>query len=218
MTVAPAPPGPRVPEKKSPGVWRRLGRLHYWITILAGVWTLVLILRRAPTPQIAVSPQAARSAEGKLQELTAPPPASAAGEAQKIALTEEELNSYLASHLDLNAGGDASGSDPSIEKLKSSVRDVKVSLEGDRARAYVVFNLAGKDLTLQLEGRLHVVGGYLRFEPTSGSLGDFNLPQTALDTAVGRLFDSPENRKQFRVPQGIRDIRVENGQLVIERQ
>jgi hypothetical protein len=218
MTFAPTHPGPPATEKKPPSVWRRIWRLLYWMSILAAVWTLVLVLRPAPAPQIAVNPQAAHSAEEKLQGLAALPSRSVAGETPKITLTEEELNSYLSSHLALSPGGDDSASEPSIEKLKSSVRDVKVSLEGDRARAFVVFHLAGKDMTLQLEGRLRVTDGYLRFEPTSGKLGDFDLPQTALDTAVERLFDSPENRDQFRVPPGIRDIRVENGQLVIERQ
>ena len=31
----------------------------------------------------------------------------------------------------------------------------------------------------------------------------------------GSSFDSPENREQFRIPPHIRDIRVENGTLVV---
>jgi hypothetical protein len=186
-----------------------------------GIWTLVLMLRRAPVPRVQVSPQAARSAEEKLQTLALPPSAASAAPAGTVTLTEEELNSYLAQHLTLDpgaAGADASAGNPSLDQVKSSVRGVKVTLEGDRARAYVVFNMAGKDLTLQLEGRLHVADGYLRFQPTAGSLGDFTLPQSALDAAVSQLFGSHENREKFRVPPDIRDIRVENGQLVIERQ
>ncbi|HKO04420.1 MAG TPA: hypothetical protein VJW51_06710 [Candidatus Acidoferrales bacterium] len=114
--------------------------------------------------------------------------------------------------------GGAPGAEPGVEQVKSSVRDVKVTLQGDRARVFAVFNLAGKDLTLKLEGRLHVVDGYLRFEPTAGNLGDFSLPQSALAAAVSRLMDSPENHESFRVPPGVRDIRVQDGELVIDRQ
>jgi len=175
------------------------------------------MLRRAPEPQVSVSPEAARSAENKLAALAVPPaPSLAPGEPQRIVLTEQELNSYLAAHLALQGG--APGAEPVAGQARSSVRDVKVTLAGDRARVFAVFNLAGKDLTLELEGRLHVLDGYLRFEPTGGNLGDLSLPQSALAAAVSRLFDNPVNRENFRMPPEIRDIRVENGELVIERQ
>jgi len=221
MSATPSPSGNPNPFPAAPkppaSIWRKAWRVFYWLSIFAGAWTLVLMLRRAPAPQVSVSPQAAHSAENKLAALAAPPaPSLTPSEPQRIALTEEELNSYLAVHLALQGG--APGAEPTVEQVHSSVRDVKVTLEGDRARVFAVFNLAGKDLTLELEGRLHVVQGYLRFEPTGGNLGDLSLPQSALDAAVSRLVDNPQNRESFRVPPGIRDIRVENGELVIERQ
>ena len=174
------------------------------------------MLRRAPAPQVTVSPQAAQSAQRKLESLVVPPSLSRApNESRRIELSEEELNSYLAAHLAL---GGAEGEEPTVEQLRSSVHDVKVTLQGDQVGVFAVYSLAGKDLTLQMEGRLHVVNGYLRFEPTGGNLGDLALPQSALSAAVSRLFENPENREKFRVPPEIRDVRVENGALVIERQ
>jgi hypothetical protein len=99
-----------------------------------------------------------------------------------------------------------------------SVRDLKVTLSGDRARFFGLFSVAGKDMTLAMEGRLHVVDGYVRFEPTGGSLGDLALPQSALEAVISRIMNSPETRESFRMPASIRDVRVENGELVIERQ
>ena len=106
--------------------------------------------------------------------------------------------------------------DPTIEEVQSSVRDVKIALADDRVQAYVLFDFHGKDLSLILEGRLHVENGYLRFEPTSGKLGSLPLPQSTLESAVGRLFDAPENREKMRVPPEIKDIRIENGELLVE--
>jgi hypothetical protein len=106
--------------------------------------------------------------------------------------------------------------DPTIEEVQSSVRDVKIALADDRVQAYVLFDFHGKDLSLILEGRLHVQNGYLRFEPTGGKLGSLPLPQSTLESAVGRLFDAPENREKMRVPPEMRDIRIENGELVVE--
>jgi hypothetical protein len=94
------------------------------------------------------------------------------------------------------------------------VRDVKVELIEDRVRAYVVFDFHGKDLTLQLEGRLASDNGYLRFVPVSGQLGSLPIPQSALETAVQRMMESPENREKLRLPPEITDLRIENGELL----
>jgi hypothetical protein len=213
----PAASFPPAAPKPRPSVWRQIWRVIYWASIVGGAWGIVLMLRRAPAPQVTVSPEAARSAETKLAALAAPSaPSLTPNEPQKIALTEEELNSFLNTRLALAGGG--AGTEPSLAQVKGSVRDVKVTLVGDRVRAFVLFNLAGKDLTLQLEGRLHVVDGYLRFEPTEGSLGDLSVPGSALDAALARVFSDPQTRESLRMPRDVRDIRVENGELVIERQ
>jgi len=200
-------------SKPPAGLARRIWRVIYWGTILAGAWGIILMLRRAPAPQVTTSSEAALSAGQKLSALAAPPALHLSpGEPQRIELTEEEVNSFLAERL-LEAG-----TQPPLGQGIGSVRDVKVTFFGDRARIYALFNLAGKDLSLAMEGRLRVAGGYLRFEPTGGSLGDLALPPSALDAFMSRLFDSPEAREAFRMPPSIRDVRVENGELVIERQ
>jgi hypothetical protein len=88
-------------------------------------------------------------------------------------------------------------------------------MEDDHLQAYVVFNLHGVDLSLDLEGQLRAENGYFRFEPTGGKLGSLPIPQSTLETAVKRLLDSPENKEKLRLPDNVRDIRVENGELVV---
>ena len=209
--AGPAAAAPKLP----PGIGRQIWRVIYWGSILIGLWWLILMLRRAPAPPVTRSAEAARSAQQKLDTLAAAPPSLTSGGHVRIVLTEEELNSLLAARLGIRSGPE---DEPSVEQLKSSVRNVQVSLTADRAQAYVLFNLAGKDLTILLEGHLHVAGGYLRFQPTGGSLGELALPQSALDAAVARIYSDPEKRESFRVPPEIRDIYVENGALGIERQ
>jgi hypothetical protein len=46
-------------------------------------------------------------------------------------------------------------------------------------------------------------------------LGSLPIPQAIVERAVSSLFDSPENRDRLRLPPGIRDLRVENGELVL---
>jgi hypothetical protein len=101
-----------------------------------------------------------------------------------------------------------------IDQVRSAVKDVKVELIEDRARAYVVFDFHGKDMTLQLEGRLRAEDGYLRFEPVAGQLGSLPIPQSTLEAAVRRLMESPENREKLKLPDGMSSLKIENGEVV----
>ncbi len=98
--------------------------------------------------------------------------------------------------------------------MRSNVRDVKVQLIEDRVKAYVVFDVHGKDMTLQLEGRLGTQNGYLRFDPVSGQIGSLPIPQSTLQSVMQRLMDSPENREKLKLPSDISNLRIENGEVV----
>ena len=95
------------------------------------------------------------------------------------------------------------------------MRDVKVELIDDRVRAYVLFDFHGKDLSLELEGRLGAANGYLQFEPLAGQLGSLPIPHSTLQAAVQRLMDSPENREKLKLPSEISDLRIEKGEIVV---
>ena len=210
--------------KTSP--WKRIFRIVRWSTYAFALITLILLFHKAPPPLVETSPQAAARVEEKFEQVEK---AVASGQAATLRLDETELNSYLASHLDLEgnttpnaapAGRTQStpnGTTPApheVEQMRSNVRDVKVQLIEDRVKAYVVFDVHGKDMTLQLEGRLGTQNGYLRFEPISGQIGSLPIPQSTLERAVRRLMDSPENRDKLKLPADIADLRIENGEVV----
>jgi len=224
----PAPAGPlAVAKPVSPWVWAF--RCLRWSTYLAALIALILLLHKAAPPRVEVSPQAAARAEEKVEQVQQ---TASRGEPATLRLDESELNSYLASHLNLAttvnadptsapvtpAAASPSASDSvsnaDIEQARSSVRDVKVQMDGDRVRAYVVFDVHGKDMTLELVGRLGSSDGFLRFEPVSGKLGSLPIPQSTLESAVQRLMDSPENRERLRLPADMREMHIENGELV----
>ena len=211
------------PSRGKPALsWaRRVYRITTWASLAILVVAVLMILRKSSAPQIPANPQAARRVEEKL---AASETSAAAGQSQPLRLDQDEVNAFLSSNLALQppAGrtspaqrAGAAPADPSLEEVQSSVKDVKVTMEEDRVQGYVVFNLHGVDLSLDLEGRLHAEDGYLRFEPTGGKLGSLPIPQSTLETAVKRLLDSPENKEKLRLPDNVRDIRVENGELVI---
>ena len=81
-------------------------------------------------------------------------------------------------------------------------------------KAYIVFDVHGKDLTLQLAGKLGASDGYLKFAPVSGQIGSLPIPQSALESAVRQLMESRENREKLKLPSDVSDMHIENGELV----
>jgi hypothetical protein len=195
-------------------LWRWAFRIVRWSTYAAAAITLILVLHKKPAPHIETSALAATRAEEKIERVQQ---RVGSGEQATLRMDESELNSYLATHLELRGSGNTgeAGEEPDGEAVRSSVRDVKVELVGDHVKAYVVFDLHGKDVSLELEGKLGVSGGYLRFEPTSGAIGAFPLPHSALNNAMRHVMDSPENREKLRLPVGVSDLRIENGEIVL---
>jgi hypothetical protein len=199
---------------------RLIFRIFRWAILAVALVAILLILRTPPLPPIVVTPETSARANAKVQEFRE---ALQGGRAPALKLENSELNSWLNSNLALRpttppAGSPSATSDagvPSIEEAQSNVKDVKIELLEDSLRAYVLFDFHGKDLSLQLEGKLLVQNGYIRLIPTGGKLGSLPLLQTTLESATRQLFESPENRGKFRLPPDIRDIRIENGSLVV---
>jgi hypothetical protein len=215
-------PEPVSASSKPISAWVWAFRCLRWSTYLAALITLILILHKTAPPVVQSSPQAAARAEEKLEQVQQ---SAAKGEPAAVRLDETELNSILASRLAQAQSPEASASTaaasgndaPSVndvEQMRSNVRDVKVQMEGDRVRAYVVFDVHGKDMTLELVGHLGTSGGYLKFEPISGQIGSLPIPQSSLESAVQRMMESPENREKLKLPPDIADLHIENGELV----
>jgi hypothetical protein len=211
-------PLPPIAEPKV-SLLRWVFRILRWSTYLATLVTLILLLHKTAPPAVVSTPEAAASAEQKVSQVEQ---SVSQGQPATLRLDESELNSYLASHLDLLSPPAASGQDggagaPSasdVEQARSSVRDIKVQMEGDQVHAYLVFDLHGKEMSLDLVGRLGAADGYIKFEPVSGHIGSLRIPQSALESAVKQLMESPVNREKLRLPSDVSDLRIENGELV----
>lgn len=211
------------PGKAPASPWRIAYRILRWTTLGGAVLTLVLLFHKVSPPVVQQDSRAGERLEAKLQQLDA---AAAARQPQTLRLDEAELNAYLGSHLAMkpdsavthaatDGATQAAGHDPTVEEVQSTVRDVKINLVDGRVHAYIVFDFHGKDMSLQLEGRLSAEEGYVRFDPTSGQIGSLPIPQSTLESAVRKMMGSAENREKLRLPPEIRDLRVENGEVIV---
>lgn len=218
---------------------RKYYRVAQWVTLGLIVFVVVLILRKGTPPQVVTDPSAAARAEEKIRDSQV---AQSMGTPHKLQLDSTELNSYLnanlaaANNIAAQAteneapasqsapaapagsapGAAATGQTPTLEEVQSSVRDVKVDMIGDVVKAYVVFNFHGQDLSMELDGHIRAEGGYLKFEPISGAIGSMPLPTSTLHSVADHILDSPENRDKMKLPSGVDNIRVVDGQVVVD--
>ena len=229
MPHASTPDAEFAQRARSARSWKLGFRIFRWSTYALALATLLLIFHKARPPMVQTSPQAAARVEEKLAEVDHE---LNSGEPATLRMDETELNSYLVSHLDLaenpasvppastppsSGSGKTSLAAPTpeeVRQMRSNVRDVKVQLVADRLRAYVVFSVYGRDLSLQLEGHLNAQNGFLNFDPISAQLGAFPIPQSSIKHALERMMESPGNREKLRLPDNIADLHIENSELV----
>jgi hypothetical protein len=222
-----------------------LYKILSWSSLAGLILTMVLVLHKSPVPNIPFDARAAERAEQKfaaadqaraagqggsvaldrrelnsylaqnLQTQTPAPVAASGGSGAANGAAPAAADGGANSSNDPSAAL-AAGDPRSLEDVQSSVKDVKVDMVGDLVKAYVIFDFHGKDISLELDGHLSAENGFMKFEPVSGRLGSLPLPQSTLNAAVEKMMASPENRDKLRLPADISDIKIVDGQAVIQ--
>lgn len=201
------------PPPAGPGLFSQLFRLVRWAIMLGCLLALFMMFRQAPPPNVAVDPEGAQKVGGKF---LAAQEAVKQGQSFSMPLTEAELNAWLQANLTTSGGtAPAGGGQPTPEPAQSSMKDIKLHLAGDQIQAYTLFTLYGRDVTLQLKGKLLVKDGRIRLDATEGMLGTLPMPKAMLGSVTASLFDSPTNRDKFVLPPQIANVQVQNGELLI---
>ena len=227
-----------------PALFRKIYRILSWTSLVGLVVTLGLVLHKTPPPQVGYDPAASARVEGKFRAADQARASGLPSQveldrtelnsylAQNLELAGQQqpggagaaVGSSTGREMAAQANAGASGNEarptvreeqPTLEQVQSAVKDVKVDMEGDVVKAYVVFDFHGKDMSLELNGHLRAEDGYLRFVPISGKLGSLPLPQSTLDSAVEKMMASPENREKLRLPADVSDIQIVDGHAVI---
>lgn len=207
-------------QAAAPGLVSRIFRILPWASLTLTVGILLLILRQAPPLPIQTDPDAADRVAEKMAQLQM---AVQTSQPHALTLNEAELNQWMRDNLAIASTHQAqqagiptpTGSEPTVQEIQSALKDVRINLLGNQLRAYAVFILYGKEISLQLDGTITTEGGYIRLQPTAGKIGSLPIPSSTLDSVVHQLFDSPTNRDKFQLPPQIESVRVENNTLVI---
>jgi type II secretory pathway pseudopilin PulG len=167
----------------------------------------VLMALRAPSATLVpASAQDAKSFDEKIASLQQAHQQSAAKTAH---ITETELTSKL------QQGVDESAANPQGSVV---LKAASVHLEGDGFEGVFTVDVSGKELYLTMTGTLGVLDGRLQIQPSTAKLGTLPIPASVFRSLLGKQFDSPEARERLRLPDFIKDVHIENGELLVEGQ
>jgi hypothetical protein len=213
----------------------KLQRIISFATLAISILTLVLVLKRPAPVSTPVAPAAAAANAQSFQEKVnqlAQPKAPGEGESE-VRINSGELSAALAQAAGLlpattvsanSSSGAPSGSSssspsppaasPAMEFPGSvpSIKDYQVSLDGDIVRGQFLTQIAGKDVYLTLAGHLGSKDGYATFDATEVKVGDLSVPASLVNEVLQKKLE--EQRDQLKLPNNVKDLKVENGELV----
>ena len=194
-------------------------------TVLAVLVLIVVQMLRRPSPPTAAAPTqqealaSAASFRTKLDGLAAAHDEGASG--REARFSEDELNAYVQQSTGaLPQPQDAGASAPSPaagseDAAGSVVKSTRVGMIGDQMTVQIVVERFGRDIYFTLSGKLGSQDGYATFHPTSCKLGALTMPLGFIDEQIQQKLQAAGNRERMKLPDFIREIRVENSELVI---
>ena len=218
----------------------KLQRIISFVTLAISILTLILVLKRpAPLAPVAAPAAAAANAQSfqeKVNQL-AQPRVPGEGESE-VRISSGELSAALAQAAGAlpaaaaapanTSASEPSTGNPSVGNSSSSapatggmefpgavpnIKDYQVSMDGDVVRGQFLTQIAGKDVYLTLAGHLGSKDGYATFDATEVKIGDLSVPVALVNDALQKKL--AEQRDQLKLPDTVKDIKVENGELVL---
>ncbi len=201
-------------------------KIFRWIVLVVGILVVFMMFRRPSPPSLPMTPQEtkqqAESYDRKLNQLVAAP----RSEGAEARFTSDEVTAAIAQQMTEPAAsaGSAVSSQKSPELTPHSqvaentpIRTVGVDFHGDQVTGQFIVSLYGRDVYVTISGRLASKDGYATFEPSGFKVGDLVIPASAVNDALQKKLAEPENREKLKLPDFVQSIRVENGELVVEK-
>ena len=205
----------------------KLQRIISFATLAISILTLVLVLKRPAPVALVQAPAAAaanaQSFQEKVNQLAQPKAPGEGG--TEVRMNSGELSAGLAQAAGLltaatpanaSTSSSASPSDagPAMEfpGAVPAIKDYQVSMDGDIVRGQFLTQIAGKDVYLTLAGHLGSKDGYATFDATEVKVGDLSVPVSLVNEALQKKLAGQHD--QLKLPDNVKDLKVENGELV----
>ncbi|HZR28643.1 MAG TPA: hypothetical protein VFA71_07670 [Terriglobales bacterium] len=214
-----------MPDK--PNLFVSFYKVFRWVVLVVAILLIFMMLGKPPRPSLPMSKedakQQAQSYEQKWDQLALSAPGT---EGAKAHFTSDEITAGINQQLAGPASAAANGAgQPKAPELApdsqvaedTPVRNVDVDFHGNEFTGQATVNVHGKDVFVTISGRLGSKDGYATFEPTSFKIGDLTIPVSLVNDALQKKLAEPENREKLKLPEFVQGLRIENGELVVEK-
>jgi hypothetical protein len=199
-------------------------RIFTAITLVLGFITVYQVMSKPEPVAEPKSPEIARanaqSFDQKLAQIAAP--RTEGSDPTEVHFSSDEVSAELSQSMGATPAPAPTAKpvsstpvspDSTIGSGEVQVKDYQVKLEGDVARGQFVTQVAGKDLYVTVAGHLGSQDGYVTFDPTEFKVGEMSIPVSLVNSTLQKKL--AEQREQLKLPEGISNLHVENGELVI---
>jgi hypothetical protein len=132
----------------------------------------------------------------------------------EVHINSDEVGAALAQAVGAAGGGQLSP-DSNIGSGAPTIKDQQVSFDGDVVHGQFLTEVAGKDVWVTVSGHLASKDGYATFEPTEFKIGDLNVPVSLVNPALQKKLS--EQRDRLKLPDYVGDVKVQNGELVMQQ-
>jgi hypothetical protein len=132
----------------------------------------------------------------------------------EVHLNSDEVGAALAQAVGAAGVGELSA-DSNLGNGAPTIKDQQVSFEGDVVHGQFLTEIAGKDVWVTVSGHLASKDGYATFEPTEFKVGDFSVPVSLVNPALQKKL--AEQRDRMKLPDFVGDVKVQNGELVMQQ-
>lgn len=202
-------------EKPSPSftVWKVLRYI-----ILTALLLIIILLLKKPAPPAPEIPQAELrpKAEAFEQKLVQIETARQSGETGATAsFSTDEVNAFITDASAKAAEQLQKSGDTAALEAQAEVKNTRVAFEGDEVIAQAATVRYGRDVYVTVRGHLSNNNGYLEFTPTGFKIGEMTIPVSMVAPKLQEKLSEPANHEKLKLPDFVRDLRIENGQLVM---
>jgi hypothetical protein len=132
----------------------------------------------------------------------------------EVHINSDEIGAALAQAVGAAGSGQLSP-DSNIGSGAPTIKDQQVSFDGDVVHGQFLTEIAGKDVWVTVSGHLASKDGYATFEPTEFKIGDLSVPVSLVNPALQRKLS--EQRDRLKLPDYVGDVKVQNGELVMQQ-
>jgi hypothetical protein len=208
----------------------KIDRIISIATLTASLIAIILVLKKpAPVAQPQAPAAIAANAQSFDQKMTqleqaaqqsqsggigSSQSAAAPGPKTEVRINSDEIGAVLAQSLG-TAGGAALTPDSNLGSAAPTIKDQKVSFDGDLVHGQFLTEIAGKDVWVTVSGHIGEKDGYATFDPTEFKVGDLNVPVSLVNPSLQKKL--AEERDRMKLPDFVGGVKVENSELVMQQ-